>query len=79
MILKSWNNEQSDKFVEKVKAIITDLSEKAEKLVRKFSYTCCGNFAPLCSFFGGLVSQEVFKSITGKYMPINQYFFIAFD
>ena len=32
--------------------------------------------SPICSFLGGIVSQEVFK-ITGKYRPINQW--IKFD
>jgi ubiquitin-activating enzyme E1 len=43
-----------------------------------FSFTCSGTFAPLCAFYGGLAAQEAFKAITGKYMPINQYFFTDF-
>ncbi len=46
--------------------------------IRTFAYTCSGNFAPLAAFYGGLTAQEAFKAITGKYMPINQYFFIEF-
>ena len=33
--------------------------------------------SPVCSFFGGIVSQEVIKK-TGKYIPINQYFWYDF-
>lgn len=46
--------------------------------MKKFSFTCNGTFAPLCAFYGGLISQEAFKAITSKYMPINQYFFTDF-
>ena len=33
--------------------------------------------SPICSFLGGIVSQEVIKE-TGKYIPINRYFWIDF-
>ena len=33
--------------------------------------------SPVCSYFGGIVSQEVIKK-TGKYIPINQYFWYDF-
>lgn len=46
--------------------------------VRTFAYTCCGTFAPLAAFYGGLAAQEAFKAITGKYMPINQHFLTEF-
>ena len=32
---------------------------------------------PICSFFGGIVSQEIVK-FTGKYIPINQFFWYDF-
>jgi molybdopterin/thiamine biosynthesis adenylyltransferase len=49
------------------------------KYVRLFSYTCSGSFGPICAFYGGIVSQEVFKAITGKYTPIHQYFLADFS
>ena len=33
--------------------------------------------SPVCSFFGGIVSQEIVK-YTGKYIPINQFFWYDF-
>ena len=33
--------------------------------------------APICSFLGGIVSQEIIK-ITGKYTPFNQWFYFDF-
>ena len=43
-----------------------------QKLVPRFCMTLSGNFAPQASFLGGIVSQEIIKGITGKFMPINQ-------
>jgi hypothetical protein len=43
------------------------------------SYTCSGNFGPICALYGGIASQEVFKAITGKYTPIHQYFLSDFS
>lgn len=47
--------------------------------INLFSYTCSGNFGSICAFYGGIVSQEVFKAITGKYTPIHQYFLADFS
>jgi molybdopterin/thiamine biosynthesis adenylyltransferase len=55
------------------------LGEEELKYLRLFSYTCSGNFGPICAFYGGIVSQEVFKAITGKYTPIHQYFLADFS
>ena len=40
--------------------------------------SCCGNFPPLLSIIGGIVSQEAMKAITNKYKPIHQNFFINY-
>ena len=44
-----------------------------------FSIACSGHFGPICALYGGVASQEVFKSITGKYTPINQFFLSDFS
>lgn len=62
-----------------MKTLKADLSGDEENYVRLFSYTCSGNFGPICAFYGGIVSQEVFKAITGKYTPIHQYFLADFS
>ncbi len=33
------------------------------------------SFPPLAAFLGGVVSQEIVKAITQKYMPIKQLFY----
>lgn len=38
---------------------------------------CKCSISPICSFLGGIVSQEIVK-ITGKYNPINQWFYFDF-
>ena len=71
----SWNKDDANTFVELVKKRRGgELEEEDVKYVRLFSYTCSGTFGPICALFGGIVTQEAFKAITGKYTPINQYF-----
>lgn len=70
----SWKQEDADALVEYMKKRKPELDEKEIDYVKLFSYTCSGTFGPICAFFGGLVAQETFKAITGKYTPIQQYF-----
>lgn len=62
-----------------MRKIKSELSEEEIEFVRLFSYTCEGNFGAISAFLGGVVSQEAFKAITGKYTPINQYFMVDFS
>ena len=49
-------------------------------LLRDFSFTCAGRVAPMCAFIGGLVGQEVLKACSGKFHPIDQFFYFdAFE
>ena len=78
----SWNKDDANVFVEMVKKRREqdgELDEVAIKYLRLFSYTCSGTFGPICALFGGIVTQEAFKAITGKYTPINQYFIAEFS
>lgn len=34
-----------------------------------------GPFAPLAAFFGGLVSQEIIKCLTNKFIPVRQIYY----
>jgi ubiquitin-activating enzyme E1-like protein 2 len=43
-------------------------------IFRCLYFTSSGKFPPLCSFLGGVVAQEVLKSITNKFSPLNQFF-----
>ena len=46
--------------------------QNLDKFCLQFAFTCSGVFPPLCAFLGGMVAQEVIKSITQKYTPIHQ-------
>lgn len=46
-----------------------------EQIIKAFAHTCRGTFPPLSAFIGGVVAQEAIKSITKKYMPIQQYLY----
>ena len=40
------------------------------KFLRNFSLISQGIFPPLGAYLGGIVSQEVIKAVTGKYIPV---------
>lgn len=48
------------------------------KQVEKFYKTKDGKFCPLDSVIGGIIAQEVMKSVSGKFTPINQFFVCDF-
>jgi ubiquitin-activating enzyme E1 len=50
------------------------------EIIKKFSYTCSGNVNPIAAFIGGFVAQEVQKSVTGKFSPLDNFmYFDAFE
>ena len=49
-----------------------------EKEVINIIKICRAEIAPMCSFIGGLISQEIIKT-TGKYEPIEQWKFYDFS
>lgn len=48
----------------------------ARSIIEALSFTCSGSLSPLCAAIGGIVSQEALKSLTGKYMPLNQWLYV---
>ena len=44
------------------------------EILKLFSKTGNVVFAPLCAIIGGIISQEVLKSLTGKFTPLFQFF-----
>jgi ubiquitin-activating enzyme E1 len=48
-----------------------------EKIIMKVASWSRCEISPLCSFLGGIVSQEIIKT-TGKYIPINQWLWFDF-
>jgi ubiquitin-activating enzyme E1 len=58
-------NEQSMKKLETVDT----------KLLSKFATNADGDINPMAAFLGGIAGQEVLKVISGKFMPIKQWFY----
>ena len=48
-----------------------------ENIIMKVARWSRCEISPLCSFLGGIVSQEIIKA-TGKYIPINQWLWFDF-
>jgi len=44
-------------------------------VVEAFSKTCRGDISPMAAFLGGIVAQEAMKAISGKFTPIQQFFY----
>jgi ubiquitin-activating enzyme E1 len=52
------------------------LIKNNSNFIKKFCFTSRGSFKPLSSVIGGIVSHEVIKGITKKFLPINQSLYI---
>ncbi|CAG9980461.1 unnamed protein product [Clonostachys byssicola] len=46
-----------------------------EKLIKELSYQAKGDLSPMAALFGGIAAQEVLKAVSGKFQPINQWFY----
>ncbi|XP_002733723.2 ubiquitin-like modifier-activating enzyme 6 [Saccoglossus kowalevskii] len=46
------------------------------ELLTHLAFTAQGCFAPLTAAVGGIVAQEALKSLTGKFTPLNQWFYL---
>lgn len=53
-------------------------SEQDKMLAKKFSYTLKGNLLPMVSILAGIVSHEILKALTHKYIPILQWYYIDY-
>ncbi|KAK7538479.1 ubiquitin-activating enzyme E1 [Phyllosticta citribraziliensis] len=52
-----------------------DKVELDEKIIKELSFQAQGDLSPIAAFFGGLVAQEVLKSVSGKFHPILQWLY----
>ncbi|OXA42952.1 Ubiquitin-like modifier-activating enzyme 1 [Folsomia candida] len=73
---RPYNAEDADSFVE----IATDLANRMEvrlnvKVARIFSFICSGQVCPMNGLMGGVVAQEVMKSVSRKFHPLFQWMF----
>ena len=49
-----------------------------DKIILNIANWAKSEISPICSFLGGIVGQEIIK-FTGKYTPINQWFWFEFS
>ncbi|XP_034714026.1 ubiquitin-like modifier-activating enzyme 6 [Etheostoma cragini] len=64
------------KLTEEVNATLQNKAPVNTDLVRCLSRTARGTLPPLAAAVGGLASQEVLKAITGKFAPLQQWFYL---
>uniref|UniRef100_A0A3Q3W5P7 Ubiquitin-like modifier-activating enzyme 6 n=1 Tax=Mola mola TaxID=94237 RepID=A0A3Q3W5P7_MOLML len=64
------------KLAEEVNATLRNKVSVNTELVRCLSRTARGTLPPLAATVGGLASQEVLKAITGKFAPLQQWFYL---
>lgn len=74
------NNEDAAEVWKYAEALANEGEEKVEldkKYITELSYQARGDLAAMAAFFGGLAAQEVLKSVSGKFHPVQQ--FLYFD
>uniref|UniRef100_A0A4W4H9B4 E1 ubiquitin-activating enzyme n=1 Tax=Electrophorus electricus TaxID=8005 RepID=A0A4W4H9B4_ELEEL len=64
------------KLVEEVNETLKSKACMNAALVRCVSRCARGCLAPLAAAVGGIASQEVLKALTGKFMPLQQWFYL---
>ena len=47
-------------------------------LLELFARTCESVISPMAAIFGGFAGQEVLKAITGKFLPLDQFFALGY-
>lgn len=55
-----------------------NLSESDKILAKKFCFTLRGDLLPISSIIGGIVSHEVLKVLSHKYIPITQWYYMDY-
>ncbi|CAG8556263.1 1888_t:CDS:10 [Funneliformis caledonium] len=72
------NEADAEEIVRLAKSINDQCEDKIElddKLLKQLSYGASGSLSPMVAVLGGLVAQEVLKACSGKFNPIQQYFY----
>uniref|UniRef100_A0A3P8UXM3 Ubiquitin-like modifier-activating enzyme 6 n=1 Tax=Cynoglossus semilaevis TaxID=244447 RepID=A0A3P8UXM3_CYNSE len=64
------------KLAEEVNATLKNKAPVNAELVQCLSRTARGTLPPLAAAVGGLASQEALKAITGKFAPLQQWFYL---
>jgi ubiquitin-activating enzyme E1 len=61
--------------VKKAFAIDTIESDESKKVIQALSSGAQGVISPMAAFLGGIVGQEALKACSGKFTPIQQFFY----
>ncbi|CAF1423228.1 unnamed protein product [Adineta steineri] len=78
---KPWDDSDAEKFYELVEKLNKDnreqpLTDELNKhWIKLFAKTCTGDLCPMQAVLGGIAAQEAMKAVTGKFMPIRQFFY----
>jgi len=55
-----------------------NLSDSDMMLAKKLCFTLRGDILPICSIIGGIVSHEILKVLSHKYIPITQWYYMDY-
>ncbi|RIA93556.1 ubiquitin-activating emzyme E1 [Glomus cerebriforme] len=78
LLPRPHNETDAEELVRLARDINDQCEEKIElddKLLKQLAYGASGDLSPMVALFGGLVAQEVLKACSGKFHPIQQYFY----
>lgn len=70
-----YNVEDADKLVALAKDYLPAETQVDEKLIKLLAFGSRGNLSPMAAFLGGIAAQEVQKATSGKFTPLNQWFY----
>ncbi|XP_038660375.1 ubiquitin-like modifier-activating enzyme 6 [Scyliorhinus canicula] len=74
----TWCLQDADELLRLTIIVNETLENKAvvnQEIVKWLSKTARGCLAPLTAAFGGIISQEVLKALTGKFSPLHQWLY----
>jgi len=78
---KPWDEDEAEKFYQIVEKLNNEDREKPltdelnKHWIKLFAKTCTGDLCPMQAVIGGIAAQEAMKAVTGKFMPIRQFFY----
>ncbi|POI20922.1 hypothetical protein CIB84_015331, partial [Bambusicola thoracicus] len=67
--------EDAERVLELARELGSALGPLDEDVVRAFASVSAGELCPVASFIGALAAQEAMKAITGKFLPLDQWFY----
>lgn len=59
--------------------IVCDSNPLYDKLYKEFRHTEGCLISPMCSIIGGMAAQEVLKAVSGKFMPLQEFFYFTYE